>query len=58
MEYVLQLPGTRFGCSDFAQGQFGENFTIIGLPDDEFCWRTSRCFACVGARLRRRDVST
>src|SRR5262244_4433649 len=27
----------RLGRSDFTYGQFGENFTIDGLPDDEVC---------------------
>jgi ferredoxin-NADP reductase/MOSC domain-containing protein YiiM len=28
---------THFGRSDFSFGQFGENFTVAGLPDDEVC---------------------
>ena len=27
----------RFGRSDFTFGQFGENFAVGGLPDDEVC---------------------
>jgi ferredoxin-NADP reductase/MOSC domain-containing protein YiiM len=27
----------EFGRDDFAYGQFGENFTVEGLPDDEVC---------------------
>lgn len=27
----------EFGRSDFTYGQFGENFTVSGLPDDEVC---------------------
>ena len=27
----------RFGRSDFVYGQFGENFTVEGLPDDAVC---------------------
>jgi MOSC domain-containing protein YiiM/ferredoxin-NADP reductase len=27
----------RLGRSDFVLGQFGENFTVVGLPDDEVC---------------------
>ena len=27
----------EFGRSDFVYGQFGENFTVTGLPDDEVC---------------------
>jgi ferredoxin-NADP reductase/MOSC domain-containing protein YiiM len=27
----------HFGRDDFAFGQFGENFTVDGLPDDEVC---------------------
>src|SRR5262249_56106791 len=27
----------RLGRRDFVHGQFGENFTIEGLPDDEVC---------------------
>jgi ferredoxin-NADP reductase/MOSC domain-containing protein YiiM len=34
---------SRLGRSDFGYGQFGENFTVEGLPDDE---------ACVGDRYR------
>lgn len=26
-----------FGRNDFTYGQFGENFTVTGLPDDEVC---------------------
>jgi len=40
--YVYQLDSYRYwqqwlGRSDFSHGQFGENFTIEGLPDDEVC---------------------
>jgi ferredoxin-NADP reductase/MOSC domain-containing protein YiiM len=28
---------TQLGRNDFSYGQFGENFTIAGLPDDEVC---------------------
>jgi len=46
--YVYQTDSYRYweqrlGRSDFSDGQFGENFTIEGLPDDE---------VCVGDRLR------
>ncbi len=39
---VYQLDSYRhwaseFGRDDFVHGQFGENFTIEGLPDDEVC---------------------
>jgi MOSC domain-containing protein YiiM len=27
----------HFGRDDFSYGQFGENFTVDGLPDDEVC---------------------
>jgi hypothetical protein len=27
---------TQLGRNDFSFGQFGENFTVVGLPDDEF----------------------
>jgi MOSC domain-containing protein YiiM len=27
----------HLGRSDFAYGQFGENFTVDGLPDDAVC---------------------
>lgn len=27
----------EFGRSDFVYGQFGENFTVTGLPDEEVC---------------------
>ena len=37
---VYQLDSYRFwetqlGRNDFVHGQFGENFTVEGLPDDE-----------------------
>ena len=40
--YVYQLGSYRYwerelGRSDFTYGQFGENFTVEGLPDDEVC---------------------
>src|SRR5262249_37097353 len=40
--FVYQLESYRYwerelGRDDFAHGQFGENFTIEGLPDDEVC---------------------
>jgi ferredoxin-NADP reductase/MOSC domain-containing protein YiiM len=40
--YVYQLASYRYwaerlGRDDFVHGQFGENFTITGLPDDEVC---------------------
>jgi ferredoxin-NADP reductase/MOSC domain-containing protein YiiM/ferredoxin len=40
--FVYQLDSYRYwenelGRSDFVHGQFGENFTIEGLPDDEVC---------------------
>src|SRR3954447_569818 len=40
--YVYQLESYRYwerelGRDDFAPGQFGENFTVDGLPDDEVC---------------------
>src|SRR5499425_1283283 len=28
---------SRLGRDDFSYGQFGENFTVEGLPDDEVC---------------------
>ena len=28
---------TYLGRNDFSFGQFGENFTVVGLPDDEVC---------------------
>src|SRR5918911_4012872 len=39
---VYQIDSYRYwqqqlGRDDFAYGQFGENFTIDGLPDDEVC---------------------
>jgi ferredoxin-NADP reductase/MOSC domain-containing protein YiiM/ferredoxin len=39
---VYQLDSYRywqeyFGRDDFSYGQFGENFTVDGLPDDEVC---------------------
>src|SRR5690242_11884929 len=40
--FVYQLGSYRYwekelGRDDFVHGQFGENFTIEGLPDDEVC---------------------
>ena len=40
--FVYQLESYRYGQerlqrTDFVYGQFGENFTIEGLPDDEVC---------------------
>ena len=40
--FVYQLDSYRYwqdflGRDDFSYGQFGENFTIDGLPDDEVC---------------------
>ena len=40
--FVYQMASYRYwqdqlGRSDFAYGQFGENFTVDGLPDDEVC---------------------
>jgi MOSC domain-containing protein YiiM/ferredoxin-NADP reductase len=40
--FVYQIDSYRYwerqlGRSDFAYGQFGENFTVDGLPDDEVC---------------------
>ena len=40
--YVYQIDSYRYwerrlGRSDFSYGQFGENFTIDGLPDDQVC---------------------
>jgi MOSC domain-containing protein YiiM len=37
----------RLGRRDFVHGQFGENFTIEGLPDDE---------VCIGDRFRIGDA--
>lgn len=39
---VYQIESYRYwerelGRSDFTHGQFGENFTVAGLPDDEVC---------------------
>jgi ferredoxin-NADP reductase/MOSC domain-containing protein YiiM/ferredoxin len=39
---VYQMDAYRYwevqlGRSDFSYGQFGENFTVAGLPDDEVC---------------------
>jgi ferredoxin-NADP reductase/MOSC domain-containing protein YiiM len=28
---------TQLGRNDFSFGQFGENFTVVGLPDDQVC---------------------
>ena len=40
--FVYQIDSYRYwqnqlGRSDFTYGQFGENFTVEGLPDDEVC---------------------
>ena len=40
--FVYQIESYRYweerlGRRDFSHGQFGENFTIEGLPDDEVC---------------------
>lgn len=40
--FVYQIEAYRYwqnhlGRTDFAYGQFGENFTVEGLPDDEVC---------------------
>jgi len=36
--WSLTIIGKRFlGRNDFTFGQFGENFTVEGLPDDEVC---------------------
>jgi ferredoxin-NADP reductase/MOSC domain-containing protein YiiM/ferredoxin len=40
--FVYQIESYRYwqrelGRSDFAFGQFGENFTVEGMPDDEVC---------------------
>lgn len=40
--FVYQIEAYRYwerelGRDDFAWGQFGENFTVEGLPDDEVC---------------------
>jgi MOSC domain-containing protein YiiM/ferredoxin-NADP reductase len=40
--FVYQMDSYRYwerflGRSDFSFGQFGENFTVEGLPDDEVC---------------------
>ena len=40
--YVYQVESYRYwerelGRSDFTYGQFGENFTVQGLADDEVC---------------------
>jgi ferredoxin-NADP reductase/MOSC domain-containing protein YiiM/ferredoxin len=40
--FVYQVDSYRYwerelGRDDFAYGQFGENFTVEGLPDDEVC---------------------
>jgi ferredoxin-NADP reductase/MOSC domain-containing protein YiiM/ferredoxin len=40
--FVYQLESYRYwerelGRDDFVHGQFGENFTVDGLPDDEVC---------------------
>jgi ferredoxin-NADP reductase/MOSC domain-containing protein YiiM len=40
--FVYQLESYRYwerelGRDDFVHGQFGENFTVEGLPDDEVC---------------------
>ena len=51
--YVYQLDSYRYweqelGRSDFTYGQFGENFTVEGLADDE---------VCIGDRYRIGDAT-
>ena len=50
--FVYQIESYRYweeqlGRHDFTYGQFGENFTVEGLPDDE---------VCIGDRYRIGDV--
>ena len=50
--FVYQMDAYEYwkrflGRSDFIFGQFGENFTVEGLPDDE---------VCIGDRYRIRDA--
>jgi MOSC domain-containing protein YiiM len=42
----------RLGRSDSTYGQFGENLTVDGLPDDEVC-RAGGRFPLTGAREAR-----
>ena len=40
--FVYQIESYRYwqaqlGRDDFVYGQFGENFTVAGMPDDEVC---------------------
>ena len=40
--FVYQIESYRYwqeqlGRDDFSYGQFGENFTVAGLPDDQVC---------------------
>jgi len=36
--WILTITGRAFwGRTDFTFGQFGENFTVEGLPDNEVC---------------------
>lgn len=40
--FVYQIESSRYWCeqlkrTDFVHGQFGENFTIEGMPDDDVC---------------------
>jgi len=35
--WILTVLGTFLGRNDFTFGQFGENFTVEGLPDNEVC---------------------
>ena len=50
--FVYQMESYHYwerflGRNDFVYGQFGENFTIEGLPDDE---------VCIGDRYRINDT--
>jgi len=51
--FVYQIESYRYwqsqlGRTDFTQGEFGENFTVEGLPDDEVCIGDRYC---VGSAL-------
>ena len=63
--FVYQIESYRYwerelGRDDFTYGQFGENFTVEGLADDEVCIGDpgSICVCCGKASSRRATRSS
>ena len=57
--YVYQLDSYRYwrehlGRDDFVYGQFGENFTVDGLGDDEVCIGDRYRIGSASSRSRNR----